>query len=135
MTVLGLPNVGKSSIINMLKNNETKSASAAVAPVPCFTRRVKSFVVNRDPNIVAYDTPGIFYPDKQTITTALKLSLVGTISDSNRFVENESLVKFLLLALNEFERYEYVELLGLQNIIRSYSEVCCHLESSFGLCF
>ncbi|MHA1596221.1 MAG: GTPase [Candidatus Asgardarchaeia archaeon] len=53
--ILGYPNTGKSSIINILKGKR----SARTSPIPGFTKHYQIYKV--DPRIKVIDTPGVFY--------------------------------------------------------------------------
>lgn len=57
---IGVPNVGKSSLINMLRSKNLKlSHSLAVGPVPGVTRSLHTKVkIYNDPPIFMFDTPG-----------------------------------------------------------------------------
>ena len=54
--VLGIPNCGKSTLINML----SKDKSCAVANMPGFTKSIKLIRVSKE--FILYDTPGILWP-------------------------------------------------------------------------
>lgn len=75
--IVGIPNVGKSSIINKL----TKKTSALVGNRPGVTRQKQWIRLNN--KIELLDTPGVLWPKFQTEETALNLSYIGTIKDDN----------------------------------------------------
>lgn len=66
ISVVGLPNTGKSSLINVLKGR----SSAPTAPLPGFTRAIQLLRISK--KIKVYDTPGVI-PSK--ISYGLKLLL------------------------------------------------------------
>ena len=70
--IVGIPNVGKSTLINKLSNK----TSAKVSNIPGVTR--KNLWLKADKNLEILDTPGILSPrfDEQT---GIKLALTGNI--------------------------------------------------------
>lgn len=91
--VIGVPNVGKSSLINLL----TKRKVAGVQNKPGYTRGEQWIRVNKD--FLLLDTPGILpmsYEDKEKAT---KLALVGSIRED--ILPNSDLVDYLLSFLKE----------------------------------
>ncbi len=54
VAIVGYPNVGKSSVINVLKGRH----SAGTSPVPGFTKAVQ--LIRVSPKILMVDTPGVF---------------------------------------------------------------------------
>jgi ribosome biogenesis GTPase A len=64
MVVVGLPNVGKSSLINALRKlGVNKGKVAQVGPTAGVTQRIQTRVkIHEDPPIYLVDTPGIFDP-------------------------------------------------------------------------
>ena len=91
--VIGVPNVGKSSLINLL----AKRKVAGVQNKPGYTRGEQWIRVNKD--FLLLDTPGILpmsYEDKEKAT---KLALVGSIRED--ILPNSDLVDYLLSFLNE----------------------------------
>ena len=86
--VIGIPNVGKSSLINIL----AKRKVAGVQNKPGYTRGEQWIKVNKD--FLLLDTPGILpmsYEDKEK---ASKLALIGSIRDD--ILPNSDLVDYLL---------------------------------------
>lgn len=113
MMVIGVPNVGKSSLINRLRNNHLNKAKAAhVGGVAGITRSLSTRIkISEDPLIYLFDTPGILAPSIKDIHAGLKLALVGCLSD--HVIGSNVLADYLLFWLNKNQRFEYVEKLGL----------------------
>lgn len=100
--VVGMPNVGKSSIVNKLIK-KTKAKTGAKAGV---TKQQQWVRVN--PKIDLLDTPGIIPYRQDDQTAALKLTFVSSIGE-NAF-ENEASARELLKILNDKYKknlYEY----------------------------
>ena len=102
--IIGVPNVGKSSLINRLANRK----AAGVQNKPGYTRGEQFIKVNND--FVLLDTPGVLpmnYDDKMHATN---LALVGSVRED--ILPNEVLVKSLLIILRKYypnsllERYD-----------------------------
>lgn len=80
--VVGIPNCGKSSILNSLRGLSSKSAVAAVANKPGITRSSRSFLVREQPQeIWMVDSPGIGLPKITDTESGLKLALTGAVPD------------------------------------------------------
>lgn len=73
--VMGLPNVGKSSLINAL----VQKRKLKVADKPGVTRALQW--INLGKNLELLDTPGVIPPKFEDQTLALKLALIGSISE------------------------------------------------------
>jgi ribosome biogenesis GTPase A len=63
----GIPNVGKSTIINSLRSkdadiNNHKKSGARVGGIPCITKSITGFKIISNPPIYMMDTPGIIIP-------------------------------------------------------------------------
>ena len=74
--ILGIPNVGKSSLINRI----AKKTSAQVANRPGVTRQNQWIRINE--NIELLDTPGVLWPKFESDEVALNLAYIGTIKDT-----------------------------------------------------
>jgi len=73
--VVGIPNVGKSTVINGL----AKSAKARVGDKPGVTRGKQWIRVH--PYVEFLDTPGLLWPRAEDQTAMLHLAYIGSISD------------------------------------------------------
>lgn len=89
--VVGIPNSGKSSLINRL----TKGAKAKVEDRPGVTRDQKWFVV--DGGVQLLDTPGVLWPKFEDQAVAAKLAFTGAIRDE--VLDSEELAFELLKVL------------------------------------
>ncbi len=74
--IVGIPNVGKSTLINRLVNKR----ATKVGDTPGITRHLQMIRINKDFELL--DTPGILWPNLEDNTVALNLALLGTIKDS-----------------------------------------------------
>lgn len=79
--VLGVPNVGKSSLINALRGVHLKKPSVlAVAPEAGLTKSVhEKLRVYGNPPVYLYDTPGIMNPNIDSPETGMKLACCGEL--------------------------------------------------------
>ncbi|KAL6445036.1 hypothetical protein ACFW04_002155 [Cataglyphis niger] len=111
--VIGVPNVGKSSLINRLRSNHLNMAKAThVGAEAGITRSVLTRIkISEDPTVYLFDTPGILAPSINDIHSGFKLALVGCLQD--HVVGSKMLADYLLFWLNKNGRFEYVEKLGL----------------------
>ena len=91
--ILGIPNVGKSSLINKITNKK----SAQVGNKPGVTKQKQWIKLNNKIDLL--DTPGILWPKFESQAVALNLSYIGTIKDDN--LEITEIVYNLLKVLKE----------------------------------
>lgn len=73
--IVGIPNVGKSSLINRLANKK----SAQVGNKPGVTKQKQWIRIGQ--NIELLDTPGVLWPKFEDEDVALNLAYVGSIKD------------------------------------------------------
>uniref|UniRef100_A0A670ZSZ8 Mitochondrial ribosome associated GTPase 1 n=1 Tax=Pseudonaja textilis TaxID=8673 RepID=A0A670ZSZ8_PSETE len=111
--VIGVPNVGKSSIINSLRRLHLgKGKAAPVGAAPGVTRAVLTKIqVSEKPLVYLLDTPGVLSPQIKSVETGLKLALCGAILD--HLVGVEVIADYLLYVLNQQQQFSYVERYGL----------------------
>lgn len=115
VVVVGLPNVGKSSIINKL----TKSSKTKVGAKAGVTRQQQWVRIN--PNIDLLDTPGIIPMKQDDQMKAKKLAFVNSVSENAYSVELVAKELLDLVSQNEkytqiFKDYYCVENLTVEDI-------------------
>ena len=102
--ILGIPNVGKSSLINRM----SKKSSLEVGNRPGVTRQKQWIRIGN--NIELLDTPGVLWPKFESNEVALNLAYTGTIKDDliERIEVAYSLLKELKKNYKEnlIERYK-----------------------------
>jgi len=113
MMVIGVPNVGKSSLINCLRSNYLHMGKATpVGATAGITRSVLTRIkISEDPVVYLIDTPGILAPSIKDVHAGFKLALVGCLQD--HVAGSHLLADYLLFWLNKNGRFEYVKKLGL----------------------
>ena len=114
--VVGMPNVGKSSIINKL----TKSSKTKIGAKAGVTRQQQWVRIN--PQLDLLDTPGIIPMKQEDQARAKKLAFVNAVSENA--YSNEIVAKELLILLNEkypqiVKDFYKVDELSLDSIAKS----------------
>lgn len=100
--ICGMPNVGKSTIINSLKQlSVDKRKVAKTGPLPGVTRNLTSFRLTENPPSYIIDSPGIMLPkfSDEDAEIGLKLALTGAIKDS--VVGEETIADYLIFQLSQ----------------------------------
>ena len=106
--IIGIPNVGKSSLINLL----AKRKAAGVQNKPGYTRGEQWIRVNKD--FLLLDTPGILPMSYENQEKAANLALVGSIRED--ILPNNELVSILLKFLKEHYPNALKERFGIEEI-------------------
>lgn len=91
--VVGIPNVGKSSMINRL----SKGSKAMVEDRPGVTRNNRWFTITKDFELL--DTPGVLWPKFEDKTVGEHLAFTGAVKDA--VVDVEQLAARLIETLRE----------------------------------
>eukprot|EP00090_Calanus_glacialis_P024153 TRINITY_DN37496_c0_g1_i3.p1 TRINITY_DN37496_c0_g1~~TRINITY_DN37496_c0_g1_i3.p1 ORF type:complete len:346 (-),score=119.49 TRINITY_DN37496_c0_g1_i3:21-1058(-) len=113
--VVGIPNVGKSTMINRLRGMHLRVGGrpAAVAAKPGWTKSVGERIRVCDrPLIYLLDTPGISVPFIKDMHMGMKLAACATLVD--HLVGEDYIVDYLLYWMNINCNFSYVELMGLE---------------------
>lgn len=113
LMIIGVPNVGKSSLINILRNRHLrKKAATAVGAVAGITRSVLTKIkISEEPMMFLLDTPGILAPNVKDTETGMKLALCSCLQD--HLVGPDLIADYLLYWLNKNQEFAYVNRLGL----------------------
>lgn len=91
--ILGIPNVGKSTLINKLAG----AAATRTADKPGHTRGQQWVKIGKDLELL--DTPGVLWPKLEDQRASARLAMTGAISDD--VYDLESVMKQLLNQVNE----------------------------------
>jgi len=109
----GLPNIGKSSIINALRKQDSdivekkKKGPAKAAAKPCLTKSITGYRIVTNPAMYLVDTPGIIIPKiREESEDPLKLAACHTIRDG--IIDDELICDYVLFKLNKEKVFNYV---------------------------
>ena len=106
--ILGIPNVGKSSLINRLASRK----AAGVQNKPGYTRGEQWIKVNKDFELL--DTPGVLPMNYENKDKATKLALLGSIKEE--ILPNSDLCMYLLKFLKDKYPLALRERFDIENI-------------------
>lgn len=122
LMIIGVPNVGKSSLTNVLRNRHLRAKGASqVGAVAGVTRSVLTRIkISERPLIYMYDTPGILEPQIKNLEHGMKLASVSCMQD--HLVGEIQIADFILYWLNKNGFFAYVELMSLKEPTDSIQE-------------
>ncbi|XP_044879237.1 mitochondrial ribosome-associated GTPase 1 isoform X3 [Mauremys mutica] len=103
--VIGVPNVGKSSLINSMRRLHLKKGKASrVGGEPGITKAVLTRIqVSERPLMYLLDTPGVLAPRIESVEAGMKLALCGAIRD--HLVGEGIMADYLLYTLNKQQQF------------------------------
>ncbi|AWG42997.1 ribosome biogenesis GTPase YlqF [Candidatus Borreliella tachyglossi] len=99
--VVGVPNVGKSSIINLLVGRK----STSVANKPGHTKNIQIVKVNEEINM--FDMPGILWHNLEDQETAKKLAILDMIK--NEIIDNTELSLYLINEMHTNNKNKFLD--------------------------
>lgn len=138
MLIVGMPNVGKSSLLNALRAAGVHRGKAAFTGAqPGVTRKIASGVkiVDPDPDtdqegVYLVDTPGVFVPFVPDAESMLKLALCGSVKDT--IIAPTTLADYLLFHINKHNPQLYQEYSQATNDIVALLEAICRKTGRLG---
>ena len=132
MMIGGMPNIGKSTIINSLRQQApqirgkyiTKTSKTATE-----TRHITGFKISKNPHAWLIDTPGLMVPSLIEPEVAIKLGLVGCIKDT--IIGRDIILEFLLAFWKEYDQQEYLNFYGLKHHPETATDLILILRKKF----
>ncbi|XP_031574620.1 mitochondrial ribosome-associated GTPase 1-like [Actinia tenebrosa] len=130
LMVCGLPNTGKSSLINALRRTHIKKGKGTrVGKLPGMTTSIQErILVNDEPKMYMLDTPGVVAPYVPTAEVGMKLALTGCFKD--HLVGEDLIADYILFLLNKNGNFEYVKKFGLENPTDNIDFVLRHIATT-----
>jgi len=113
--IVGIPNVGKSTIINCLAGRKI----AKTGNTPAVTKRQQR--VNLDDGIALLDTPGVLWPNVHNVNSGYRLALLGSIKETA--MDYAEVGFFGARAMLELHPDRLVERYGLESLPETDLEV------------
>lgn len=113
--IIGIPNVGKSTLINRLANKKI----AKTGDRPGITTAQQWIKIKRDFELL--DTPGILWPKFDDQRTGYQLAAIGTIKD--QLLSIEDITRFTLNHIKDFYPQLLLRHYQLQDIEADYFDI------------
>lgn len=119
--VIGLPNVGKSTLINILKNKNT----LITQNFPGVTKKQTIVSINNELNLI--DTPGVLFKHIEKIEDAYKLTLINCIK--KEIVPLDKVLEYGFKHYYTFHKQELFNYYEIDKEINSYEEFVNYLAN------
>lgn len=126
MMIIGMPNVGKSSLLNALRGRSLgKPKAAKTGAQPGITRKIGTLVKIVDggddkDSVYMIDTPGVFIPYVPNHESMLKLALCGCVKDT--IISGTIIADYLLYRVNLVDPTLYAKYSSPTNDIIEFLE-------------
>lgn len=124
MMVLGLPNTGKSTLINQMAGRH----AARVADKPGHTQAQQ--LIKVDNNIELLDTPGVMMPSIETHEHGLWLSLIHAIPED--IVRAEDQACYLIEYFQKFKTQEFLEKYKITTLDQDMDSIIAEIAKARG---
>ncbi|KAI1280334.1 Mitochondrial GTPase 1 [Halotydeus destructor] len=130
--VVGVPNVGKSTLINRLRqDNFKKGVPAKVGSTAGVTTAVAERIrIFQNPPIYVFDTPGVLEPRLKSNQTLMKLALISSMND--QVIGHQYIADYQLFCLNKMGNFSYVKYFNLPKATDVIEEVLVHIAVTQG---
>lgn len=125
LMIIGIPNVGKSTIINRLRNMYlgVSGKASRTGATPGVTKTVLERIkINPNPPIYLYDTPGVIEPKiDKGLEVMMRCALCATLSD--KIIGDHNIADYLLYWMNKHKNFEYCNFFKLDTPSDNIHEV------------
>ncbi len=115
LMIIGVPNVGKSSLINAMSRKKT----AKTGPRPGVTRSQQWITLADDMELL--DTPGIMPPGNPLVECGLRLGVINAVKQD--LMGKSLLVTYLMSQLFLHEKFDYLKSFGVEIPPKDYSDI------------